>query len=256
MKKVTAFVGSGRKGHTYTAVEQFLSELQALADVDVEIVRLSDYRLEPCRGCQLCFQKGEENCPLKDDRDVLLAKLMASDGVVFASPNYSFQVSALMKLWLDRLGFAFHRPRFFGKTFTSLVVQGIYGGDKLVEYLDFVGFGLGFNTVKGSCLMTLDPMTPKQQRSQDRALAAQARRFAARLARPPLPAPNLLTLMFFRWGRTMIKMELDERSRDYTYYAEKGWLTSDFYYPARRGPLMLGAGHLFDALSASLSKAR
>ncbi len=94
---------------------------------------------------------------MKDDRDVLIEKIMASDGVVFASPNYSFQVSALMKVFLDRLGFAFHRPRFFGKTFTSIVAQGIYGGDKIVEYLDFVGNGLGFNTVKGSCLRTLEP---------------------------------------------------------------------------------------------------
>ncbi len=89
---------------------------------------------------------------MKDDRDVLIEKIMASDGVVFASPNYSFQVSAIMKAFLDRLGFAFHRPRFFGKTFTSIVTQGIYGGGKIVDYLDFVANGLGFNTVKGSCI--------------------------------------------------------------------------------------------------------
>jgi len=33
--------------------------------------------------------------PLKDDRDVLIEKMMTSDAVVFASPNYSFQVSAI-----------------------------------------------------------------------------------------------------------------------------------------------------------------
>ena len=88
---------------------------------------------------------------MKDDRDLLIEKLMASDGVVFASPNYSYQVSATMKAFLDRLGFVFHRPRFFGKTFTSISVQGIYGGTKIGKYLGFVGNGLGFNTVKGTC---------------------------------------------------------------------------------------------------------
>ena len=92
-KKVTAFVGSARKGHTYDAVVQFLNNLQSMGDIEVEIVRLSDYRLEVCRGCKLCFDRGEEHCPLKDDRDVLIEKMMASDGVIFASPNYSFQVS-------------------------------------------------------------------------------------------------------------------------------------------------------------------
>src|SRR5512141_619713 len=108
MKRVTAFVGSARKRNTYKAVLQFLDNLQALGDVEYEIAVLGDYRLEPCRGCQLCFRKGEEFCPLKDDRDVLFEKISASDGVVFATPNYSFQVSGLMKLFLDRCGFLFH----------------------------------------------------------------------------------------------------------------------------------------------------
>jgi multimeric flavodoxin WrbA len=256
MKRVTAFVGSARKGHTLDAVVQFLSHLQSMGDIEYEIVRLSDYRLQACRGCQVCFQKGEEHCPLKDDRDVLIEKMMASDGVVFASPNYSFQVSAIMKTFLDRLGFAFHRPRFFGKTFTSIVAQGIYGGDKIVDYLNFVGYGLGFNTVKGSCIITIDPVTEKQQRKIDRVLAAQARRYYARLEKPGYPAPTLLRLLLFRMGRTKIRLELDDSSRDYRYYADKGWLESDYYYPTRLGVLKQGAGKLFDSMSASVTKAR
>lgn len=68
--------------------------------------------------------RGEELCPLKDDRDLLIGRMMSSDGVVLASPNYSFQVSAIMKIFLDRLGFVFHRPRFFGKAFTCARLEG------------------------------------------------------------------------------------------------------------------------------------
>jgi len=256
MKRVTAFVGSARKKHTYDAVVQFLKNLQSMGDIEYEIVHLSDYQLQTCKGCKVCFEKGEEHCPLKDDRDVLIEKMMASDGVVFASPNYSFQVSALMKTFLDRLGFAFHRPQFFGKTFTSIVAQGIYGGKQIVKYLDFVGSGLGFNTVKGSCIVTIDPVTEKQQRKIDKALAAQARRYYARLQKPGYPAPTLLALMIFRFGRTKMKLELDDSFRDYTYYADKGWFDSDYYYPTRLGVLKQGAGKLFDAMSAMLTKAR
>ncbi|MBN2392642.1 MAG: flavodoxin family protein [Anaerolineae bacterium] len=256
MKKITAFVGSARKGHTYDAVAQFLNHLQSLGDIEYEIVRLSDYQIGICKGCQVCFSKGEERCPLKDDRDVLIEKMMASDGVVFASPNYAFQVSALTKAFLDRLGFAFHRPRFFGKTFTSIIAQGIYGGNKLVDYLDFAGNALGFNIVKGSCLMTLDPMTEKQQRKIDKILAAQAKRYYARLEKPAYPAATLFGLMMFRMGRTKVKLELDDTFRDYTYYAEKGWFESDYYYPTRMGALMKGAGKLFDVIFARTTKAR
>jgi len=254
--KVTAFVASARKKHTYNAAAQLLSNLQSMGDVEVEIVRLSDYRIETCRGCKACCDKGEELCPLKDDRDVLIEKMMASDGVVFASPNYSFQVSGMMKVFLDRLGFAFHRPRFFGKAFTSIVAQGIYGGGKIVSYLDFVGNGLGFNTVKGSCITTLEPMTEKQRHKIDRALAAHARRYYARLQKPRYPVPTLIQLMFFRLARTKMRLELDDRFRDYTYYTDKGWFESDFYYPTRLGVLKKGAGKLFDRISASMTKAR
>ena len=256
MKRVTAFVGSARKGNTYDAVVQFLGNLKAMGDIETEIVRLSEYKLGVCRGCRLCFDKGEEHCPYKDDRDVLIEKMMASDGVVFASPNYSFQVSGLMKVFLDRLGFAFHRPRFFGKTYTSIVTQGIYGGGKLVDYLDFVGNALGFNTVKGSCLMMLLPMTEKQQKKIDQALADQARRYYTTLEKPGYPVPPLIYLWFFRMGRTKIRLELDDSSRDYTYYRDKGWLESDFFYPTDLGVLKKGAGKLFDSVSASMVRSR
>ena len=202
----------------------------------------------------MCFEKGEEFCPLKDDRDVLMDKIMASDGVVFASPNYSFQVSGIMKTFLDRFGFACHRPRYFGKAFTSIVTQGIVGGDKIVEYLDFVGDCLGFNTVKGTCVTALDPRTEKDQQKIDRALAEQSKRFHAGLAKPAYPVPTLFKLMMFRMGRTTIRQMLDDRSRDYRYYAEKGWLDSDYYYPTRLGALKKAAGHLFDSMAPTVRR--
>jgi multimeric flavodoxin WrbA len=227
-----------------------------MGDIETEIAHLSDYQLQVCRGCKVCCDKGEELCPLEDDRNVLIEKMIASDGVVFASPNYSFQVSALMKTFLDRLGFAFHRPRFFGKAYTSIVAQGIYGGNKIVRYLDFVGSGLGFNTVKGSCITTLEPMTEEQQRKTDRTLAKQTRRFYARLVQLSYPAPTLFKLMIFRMSRTSMRLELDGSYRDYTYYADKGWFDSDYYYPTRLGVLKKGAGKLFDWMSARMTKAR
>jgi multimeric flavodoxin WrbA len=256
MKRVTAFVGSARKKSTYNAVRQFLDNLQSRGDVECEIVALSDHRLGTCRGCKLCFEKGEEFCPLKDDRDVLIEKITVSDGVVFASPNYSFQVSATMKIFLDRLGFIFHRPRFFGKTFTGIVAQGIYGGNKIVSYLDFVGNGLGFNTVKGTCLTALEPMTVKEKQKIDRALARQSRRFYERLMKPGYPVPTLFKLMAFRMGRTIMGLELDDSSRDYRHYTDKGWFESDYYYPTRLGALKKVAGSLFDSIATRMTRNR
>jgi multimeric flavodoxin WrbA len=256
VKRVTAFVGSAHKKITHGAVRQFLDDLGSLGDVEAEIVTLSDYRIGTCRGCRLCFEKGEEFCPLKDDRDALLAKIEASDGVVFATPNYSFHVSGLLKVFLDRLGFVFHRPRFFGKTFTSIVTQGIYGGRGIVKYLDFAGAGLGFNTVKGSYFTAFDPMTETERQKRDKALAGQSRRFYERMKRIPYPVPSLLKLVAFRMGRTGMRLELDDSSFDYRYYRDKGWFDSDYFYPTRLGPFNKAAGGLAESIQARRTRKR
>jgi multimeric flavodoxin WrbA len=249
MKKVTAFVGSAHRKNTHSAVVQFMNNLQALGDVEVEIVTLTDYKLGICRGCRLCFEKGEEFCPLKDDRDLLMEKIDASDGVVFASPNYSWQMSGSMKIFLDRFGFICHRPRYFGKTFTSIVTQGFSGGNKIVDYFDFLAKFLGFNTLKGTSVTTLIPITEKAQRKIDRALDRLSKRFYARLTKPNLPVPSMIWLMAFRMGRTSMFQMLDDNSRDFRYYAEKGWFESDYYYPTRLGILKKVAGKLFDRMA-------
>ena len=253
MKKVTAFVGTARKKHTYYAVHQFLENLKSSGDAECEIIALTDHRVEICRGCKNCFRKGEEFCPLRDDRDVLIEKMMASDGVVFATPNYSYQVSATMKMFLDRLGFVFHRPCFFGRTFTSIVAQGIYGGSKVVKYLDFVGTGLGFNVVRGSCSTALDPMSEKERKKIDRVVAEHSRRFLAGLSQPQYPVPTLFKVVAFRAARTSMRVMLDENSRDFTYYRDKGWFEADYYYPARLGVLKKAAGGIVDSITARMT---
>jgi len=244
--KVTAFVGSVRKKHTYNATEQFLQKLQSFGDVEYEIVPLSDYNLEVCKGCKLCLDKGEELCPLNDDRDKLIAKIINSDGVVFASPNYSFHVSGLMKIFLDRLGFFFHRPRFFGKTFTSIVSQGVYGGEAIVKYFNFIGNALGFNVVKGCCITTLEPMTEKGRGKIDRIIDRQSKRFYATLMKKEYPSPSLFKLMVFRMSRSSMKIMLNENFRDYTYYLEKGWFESGYYYPVKLNPVKKLIGKFLD----------
>ena len=252
--KVTAFVGSARKKHTYNAAEKFLQNLASLGNIEYEIVRLSDYNLKTCKGCISCFDKGEEFCPLKDDRDKLIEKIENSNGVIFATPNYSFHVSAIMKIFLDRLGFIFHRPRYFGKVYTSIVAQGIYGGNDIVKYFNFIGNGLGFNVVKGCCITTREPMTKKDQVKIEKLIDRQSRRFYSELIKNEYPTPSLFKLMMFRLSRSTIKTILTEEYKDYRYYQETGWFESDYYYPVKLNLIKKLTGNFFDWLGIKTSK--
>ncbi len=252
--KVTAFIGSARKKHTHEAVETLLKKLQSLGDVDYEIVMLGECRIETCRGCKLCLDRGEELCPLKDDRDMLIEKMTRSDGVIFASPNYSFNVSGTMKIFLDRLGFVFHRPRFFGRAFTSIVAQGVYGGKDIVRYFNFIGNGLGFNVTAGTCLQTREPITEKSRAANEAKIDRQARIFHAGIVGKKYPPPSLFKLMVFRMSRTSIRIMLDETFRDYAYFRECGWFESDYYYPVTLNPFKKLIGKIYDLLAKQTAR--
>lgn len=248
--KVIAFVGSARKRHTYNATMRFLENLRSMGNIETEIVSLSDHRLEICRGCKLCTDKGEELCPMKDDRDLLLEKLFAADGVVFATPNYSFNVSGRMKVFLDRLAFALHRPRGFGKAFSSITVEAIYRGKEIAKYFDFVGRGLGFNVVKGRIVKSLEPMTEKVRKRNEKTIDRQSRKFYEVLVRKELPAPSLLELFVFHWGRTSMHGMLDKSFKDFRHYGEAGWFESAYYYPVRLGLLKRAVAKAVDGVVA------
>jgi multimeric flavodoxin WrbA len=246
VKKVTAFIGTARRKATFRAVQEFEQNLKQLADVEFEYVFLSDYNLEFCRGCRLCTDRGEEKCPLKDDRDVLIEKMDNADGVIFASPTYSFQVTARMKNLMDRLAFVCHRPRFFGKTCTAIVTQAFYGGPATRKYLEFTAGTFGFTITNGSSVTTLDPMTARQQEAISREMRASAQRFYRGLMRPTPPAPSLLRLVLFRLSRTSVKLLLDDSCCDYRVYRDKGWFESDYYFDTSLGPVKKLVGHLSD----------
>jgi multimeric flavodoxin WrbA len=255
-KKVTIFIGSPRKQLTYKVMEEFVEDLKAFGDVEHEYVFLKDVNLSNCRGCCNCFNKGEEQCPLRDDRDLLIEKIESSDGVVFATPNYSLQVSGIMKTFLDRLAFVFHRPRFFGKAFMGVVVQGIYGGKDVVNYLEKVGGAWGFTVGRGCYVTAFQPLTPSEQQKISHEVGKAARRFYQTLTRPSLPVPTLLRLMLFRLSRSSIRAMLNETYRDYRYFKEKGWFESSYYYEARVGLIKGLAGFLGDFLGERMARKR
>jgi len=62
--------------------------------------------------------------------------------------------------------------------------------------------------------------------------------------------------MAFRMARTSMKLLQDDSYRDCTYYRDKGWFESEYFYPTRLGPLKKAAGSLFDSLATIETRRR
>ena len=95
-------------------------------------------------------------------------------------------------------------------------------------------------------------MSEKNRRQMESALLRHSRRFYHRLTGPACPVPSLFQLMVFRMGRTSIRQMLADSNRDFTYYRDRGWFESDYYYPAHLGALKKVAGRAFDLMAQRL----
>jgi multimeric flavodoxin WrbA len=106
--RILALVSSNRKkGNTARFVQLVAAQVQALAarhntPFEFETLALGDLDIRPCRGCRVCFDRGEDKCPLKDDIPAIRAKMGAADGLILASPLYVKDVNGVAKTWHEQ----------------------------------------------------------------------------------------------------------------------------------------------------------
>jgi multimeric flavodoxin WrbA len=99
--RVIAINGSHRKGKNTAIMLQWVLEEVAAANIETELIELTDYKITPCKACNFCLKKTE--CSIKNDDMIVLAeKMFTADGIVLGSPVYFTNVTGLMKIFIDR----------------------------------------------------------------------------------------------------------------------------------------------------------
>ena len=106
--KVLGIVCSPRKnGNTETLVKEALASARSFG-AETEIINVSGKNVTPCDGCESCMVTGK--CHIEDDMQDIYNKLLQSNGIIFGSPVYFWDVSAQAKAIIDRT-FVFRRKR-------------------------------------------------------------------------------------------------------------------------------------------------
>jgi multimeric flavodoxin WrbA len=195
--KVTAIVGSYRKGGTVDTVIDAILDAAREAGAETSKMYLIDKHIDFCTNCRECTQQegpGRGACPLADDMNGMLDAIERSDALVLGTAINFYTVTAVMKKFSERLlCYAFWpwgmlRPRMRSKkgnkravvvissAAPSIMTRVLTGSVKLMKD---VALMLGFRTI-GVLTIGIAATAPKMQTSPR--MLEKARRLGRALA--------------------------------------------------------------------------
>ncbi|MBT3319976.1 MAG: flavodoxin family protein [Clostridia bacterium] len=218
--KILVIIGSLRKRNTYKTVKRIEEYHKEYSDFEYEYLFLKGADFKQCTGCFVCISHGEDKCPLKDDRDLIISKIENADGVILASPNYVMNVPWIMKNYIDRFAYTMHRPKFFDQYFMILVTSGSYMGTKQASKT------LGMMASGGKIVTELKVfnspgMNEKKKLKQDKEIEKKARAFYKRLSRKTEHRPPFGFLVWFSVFKATSSDSKTHLPADYNFYKDK-----------------------------------
>jgi len=127
--ELVTIIGSphGLKGNTGVLLQALIDGARK-AGANVTTFSLAEMDVKPCNDCGLCHKTGD--CSGRDEFDAIKQAMLDADGIVLASPNYIFSVSAQMKALMDRCCGLLHIQGLEGKYAAAVVTSG--GGESEV----------------------------------------------------------------------------------------------------------------------------
>lgn len=105
--KIVAINGSERDGNT-ADVLRYAATVAGQRGAELEAVDLRRLRMGPCGPCGDCNDR-LVHCELRDDVPVVVDKMIAADGVIFAAPVHGFGTASLMQIFIERAGVGYLR---------------------------------------------------------------------------------------------------------------------------------------------------
>ncbi|MBN2334561.1 flavodoxin family protein [Candidatus Bathyarchaeota archaeon] len=101
-KRVLIVTASPRKNSNSTILALKAAEGVKSVGGEADVVHIGKLKIAPCDACDACRATPEAGCVIKDDMQPLYQKIEDAQGIIFATPVYWFNMSAQMKLFIDR----------------------------------------------------------------------------------------------------------------------------------------------------------
>lgn len=129
--KVAIIYGQLHHGNTYK-ITQLIKDKLNCDDDDVKEFFVNG--MPQCVGCYQCIMKDELRCPHRNKTQSIIEAMDESDVMIFASPNYCFEMTGQLKSFCDHLGYRWmiHRPANYKHKIGVAISTAAGGGAKSV----------------------------------------------------------------------------------------------------------------------------
>jgi multimeric flavodoxin WrbA len=120
-----------------------------------QLIRLTDYDIQPCKGCMACVFKNEA-CRITDDMASLIETMEEYDRLLMGSPTYVLSPPGIIKMVIDRLFMA--QDTFKGKKASTIGVAALPDWEPLVlPMLNMFVLSFGYELVDSSMVYGAGP---------------------------------------------------------------------------------------------------
>lgn len=262
--KVISIISSCRKnGNTENLISLLEEELQLVSklqheEIEIERIYLGKANLKMCLGCRVCFDKGEQSCPLKDDLLSITEKVIEADGIILASPVYVEDVNGTMKNWIDRMAFYCHRPALAGKVAVTITTSGVGSTSHALKTIGFAVMAWGAYLGGQYKFRTGDLMKREEIHDHNYSKINEiAKKFISDIKNQKSFQPTLYSLIVFKVQQNLWQKNIDSQNTiDYAYWSDKGWLDPKcmFYTAIKTGWLKIKIARLFGSIIALFFK--
>jgi multimeric flavodoxin WrbA len=124
--KILGMLGSYRKnGNSDILAKEALMGAEE-AGAEVEVMRLTDYKIQACQGFGLCLFR-KEGCHIEDDVKFIWSKIGEADAVILSVPCYFLESTAVLKQLIDRAWVLAHQGTLRGKYASVMVPYATRG---------------------------------------------------------------------------------------------------------------------------------
>lgn len=204
-------------------------------NVEFSYLYLIDKDLRWCRGCLICMKKGGASCPLKDDGEAIKEVIDSADGLIFASPGYAHQVSALFKNFMDRFMYLDHLPEYIGIPALVLVTAETDGAQAVAKYINLMHAHIWGCDVAGKLGIHYAFFnTNKTYRAKYmKKIEKLTNSFYEMLIFEGRRKPTFLQYLCFVYNKKESELYEEIFPARFEYWKKRGWLDMDYYYDTK-----------------------